>query len=162
MNPNVQDPLPPPPKQGKSGVVNRNTGFSEPLSEDRNTTLPHPSADTSSNAVLESDDLPLSRTMSRTRRSFLSHRSKSNKGTVINPKDMYSNVQYADSGKGTKASAELSRDLGPLEDRAVDGNEDEQGRDSGVAMGNGEREEQGYREGERKKGLLRKLSLYKP
>ena len=36
--------------------VPRNTGFPEPLSRDRNTTLPHPDADQSPNACITQED----------------------------------------------------------------------------------------------------------
>jgi len=53
----------------RDSVAKQNTGFPEPLSADRNTTLHHPDADTSNNAAIEAKDVPLERTHSR--RSFL-------------------------------------------------------------------------------------------
>ncbi|PSS18356.1 hypothetical protein M430DRAFT_34930 [Amorphotheca resinae ATCC 22711] len=52
MNPNVQNP----PSAKEVKVLNRYTGFREPLSKDRNTTLPHPEADTSENASIDALD----------------------------------------------------------------------------------------------------------
>lgn len=49
----------------------RDTGFPEPLSGDRNTTLPHPDADLSPNACICQEDVDPARAMRRHRRSFL-------------------------------------------------------------------------------------------
>ncbi|OHE99150.1 hypothetical protein CORC01_05643 [Colletotrichum orchidophilum] len=53
----------------KSQASLRDTGFPEPFNGERNTTLPHPDANLSPNAVISQEDLSGNR--SRTRRSFL-------------------------------------------------------------------------------------------
>lgn len=97
------------PDQEFNGI--RYTGFPEPLSHgkscphppckhptnippDRNTTLPHPDADLSPDACIESFDLP-SRSSSRFRFSSSSRR-VSSKG-FIDPKKVYKNILYVDS-----------------------------------------------------------------
>ncbi|OBT69303.1 hypothetical protein VE03_01946 [Pseudogymnoascus sp. 23342-1-I1] len=80
------------PDQEFNGI--RYTGFPEPLSLHRNTTLPHPDANLSPDACIESFDLPLARSSSRLR--FSSSRRVSSKG-FIDPKQVYENVLYVDS-----------------------------------------------------------------
>jgi len=172
-------------------VLNKNTGFPEPLSPDRNTTLPHPDADTSPNASIEAPDTAdLTRPHSRT--SFLHRRQKSSKGSFgrgggsvtsfgsfasgdMKESGLYDNIQYADGtheGKNGRA-LDAGRDSGvamePVgeENRSVNGT----AQTNGVKNMNGDgeaevklvenRDEQGYLEGERKKGVLRKLNLHK-
>ncbi|KAK1506345.1 hypothetical protein CTAM01_03680 [Colletotrichum tamarilloi] len=53
----------------KSQASLRDTGFPEPFNGERNTTLPHPDANLSPNAVISQEDLAGNR--ARTRRSFL-------------------------------------------------------------------------------------------
>ncbi|KAH6899682.1 hypothetical protein B0T10DRAFT_554265 [Thelonectria olida] len=49
----------------------RDTGFPEPFNDVRNTTLPHPDADTSGNACISQEDIDPTRALSRSHRSFL-------------------------------------------------------------------------------------------
>ncbi|KFY26460.1 hypothetical protein V491_01298 [Pseudogymnoascus sp. VKM F-3775] len=79
------------PDQEFNGI--RYTGFPEPLSLQRNTTLPHPDANLSPNACIESSDIPLARSSSRLR--FSSSRRVSSKG-FIDPNQVYENIRYID------------------------------------------------------------------
>ncbi|KFY50351.1 hypothetical protein V496_09391 [Pseudogymnoascus sp. VKM F-4515 (FW-2607)] len=96
------------PDQEFNGI--RYTGFPEPLSLDRNTTLPHPDADLSPDACIESFDPP-SRSSSRFR--FSSSRRVSSKG-FIDPKKVYKNTLYVDSTTtvGAKPGSSSSKDSG--------------------------------------------------
>jgi len=86
MNASVQDP---PQAEAQRGAHKQYTGFPEPLSPDRNTTLPHPDADTSGNAAIGADDVPLTRTHSRIRSMSSLHRHNrsvsTNSGIVSSP-----------------------------------------------------------------------------
>jgi len=146
-------------------AVKRDTGFPEPFSPDRNTTLPHPEADTSPNATIEGPDIALERGNSR--RSFGRHAKMKNSGKIpLAERDMpYDNIQYSDG-----SSVKNLTDNEPLSPTSTTGgmttsseSEDMQrgSGDSGVFINKDERDEQGYREGERKKGVLRKLGLHK-
>ncbi|KAI5462597.1 hypothetical protein BGZ63DRAFT_423841 [Mariannaea sp. PMI_226] len=82
----------------------RDTGFPEPLSGDRNTTLPHPDADTSGNACISQEDISPSRALARSHRSFLKKRRPTlNHGTISPQAEaLYSifslvNTEYTDS-----------------------------------------------------------------
>lgn len=58
---------------------------------DRNTTLPHPDADTSPNACISQDDISISRVLSRQRRSFLAkHKRITSHGIITPDMQMYS------------------------------------------------------------------------
>ncbi|KAM3551656.1 hypothetical protein MY1884_007610 [Beauveria asiatica] len=59
----------------------RDTGFPEPFSSMRNTTLPHPDADLSPNACIGQDDVHADLVMRRSTLPFL-HRSKKHKKTL--------------------------------------------------------------------------------
>ncbi|KAM3520507.1 hypothetical protein NHJ13051_006810 [Beauveria bassiana] len=59
----------------------RDTGFPEPFSSRRNTTLPHPDADLSPNACIGQDDVHADLVMRRSTLPFL-HRSKKHKKTL--------------------------------------------------------------------------------
>ncbi|CAI4215113.1 unnamed protein product [Parascedosporium putredinis] len=59
-----------------SAKFRRDTGFPEPFCGDRNTTLPHPEANLSPDATLEAGDIDASRTLHRTKRSFLAKKQK--------------------------------------------------------------------------------------
>ncbi|KAM3511207.1 hypothetical protein MY11210_005143 [Beauveria gryllotalpidicola] len=59
----------------------RDTGFPEPFSSMRNTTLPHPDADVSPNACIGQDDVHADLVMKRSTLPFL-HRSKKHKKTL--------------------------------------------------------------------------------
>lgn len=145
MNANVQDP---PRKEVNSR--NRDTGFPEPLSNDRNTTLPHPDADTSPNATMEAPDLNLVRT--RSRRSFLhgrhSHSRKNSKfdsGVSLgSTAGLYDNVQYADGSTEDRSAKEIEKEVKARDD-LVDA-------PASTSLIN---------EGEKKKGVLKKLNLHR-
>jgi len=150
---------------------NKDTGFPEPLSEDRNTTLPHPEADTTPNATIEAPDIALSRTRSRHSIHLpgRGHSRKSSKigngtmstlgspnGSVMDVSggmgSLYGNIEYAD-GTKERGSADGVGGEGRKE-----GGEDNLGLDG---IDGQKRDEQGYKDGERKKGVLRKLQLHK-
>jgi hypothetical protein len=154
-------------------VLNKNTGFPEPLSPgmpysrnemqkltsaDRNTTLPHPDADTSPNATIEAPDVDLARTQSRS--SFLHRRHQSkvsfSKG-YIKDSGLYDNIQYADGTQEARNTRALEA-KSPKRGNSVDPLAQENGGVDGVLE---TRDGQGYIEGERKKGVLRKLNLHK-
>ncbi|KAL5322191.1 hypothetical protein ACEPPN_010161 [Leptodophora sp. 'Broadleaf-Isolate-01'] len=146
MNNHIQDP----PAQERNSL-GKDTGFPEPLSEDRNTTLPHPEADTSPNATIEAPDIDMTRTHSR--RSFLSRHSSHQKNSSFHPKDLeksglYDNIQYADGSREEKSMKEL------------------QGEDSGKGSSDGsslngsfDKDGRRYSDGERKRGLFAKLGF---
>jgi hypothetical protein len=168
MPTNVQD-LP----TKEINALNKNTGFPEPLSPgmprlqqgmqrltftDRNTTLPHPDADTSPNASIEAPDVDLARTHSRNSFLHRRHHSKNSFGKLdMKDSGLYDNIQYAD---GTRETANT---------RALDANSSTRGNSvdppsqaNGDILGDVQnRDEQGYTDGERKKGVLRKLQLHK-
>ncbi|KFY08897.1 hypothetical protein V492_05811 [Pseudogymnoascus sp. VKM F-4246] len=107
------------PDQEFNGI--RFTGFPEPLSlgkspkvpfhnaqltpPERNTTLPHPDANLSPDACIESSDIPLARSHSRLR--FSSNRRVSSKG-FIDPNQVYENIHYVDSTVGPKPGSSSS------------------------------------------------------
>ncbi|KAI6710567.1 hypothetical protein JHW43_006897 [Diplocarpon mali] len=103
---NVQDP------RGERTLSGKGTGFPEPLSEDRNTTLPHPDADTSLNATIEAHEGESNKAYSR--RSFLAikYRSRNSSFTDIDPmkSGLYDNIDYADGTKGEKGLKEFHHD----------------------------------------------------
>jgi hypothetical protein len=159
-------------------------------SPDRNTTLRHPSADTSPGACIESSDVPLSRTHSRvsSRHSFGfgHHRQKSYRYNA--PIDMGS-VNTAVAGAGGRTSVEsidevmdggsattgkssveggMAADTMNAVPNGVEkgwqGNQEGVGRDSSsldLEKTRIQTDEQGYKTGQRKKGVLRKLHLHK-
>ncbi|RDA87175.1 hypothetical protein CP532_4289 [Ophiocordyceps camponoti-leonardi (nom. inval.)] len=63
----------------KSNHQRRETGFPEPLDEDRNTTLPHPDADLSPGACISQEEVAIDRALKRHRLSFL-HKHRKNTG----------------------------------------------------------------------------------
>jgi len=151
----IQDP---PSKE--VNVLNKNTGFPEPLSPDRNTTLPHPDADTSPNATIEAPDDDLTRTSSH--RSFLHGRHHSQNKASISKGDLkesglYDNIQYVDRSR-EDMSVKATGGGALKKDNAADPLTRENEELDEVSE---TRDEQGYREGERKKGVLRKLNLHK-
>ncbi|KAI9048363.1 hypothetical protein LZ554_007199 [Drepanopeziza brunnea f. sp. 'monogermtubi'] len=103
MHNHVQDPPAREPNSRRKG-----TGFPEPLSEDRNTTLPHPDADTSPNATIESTDVVHRHT--HIPRSFLHHGGHRSQSSVFTRKNtpgsgLYNAMEYAEGNpeeKGTK------------------------------------------------------------
>ncbi|GKT60594.1 hypothetical protein ColTof4_00720 [Colletotrichum tofieldiae] len=69
----------------KSQASLRDTGFPEPFNGERNTTLPHPDANLSPNAVISQEDISGQRVMARTRRSFLQKHKRTISHGVITP-----------------------------------------------------------------------------
>ncbi|KAH7412396.1 hypothetical protein BKA64DRAFT_327914 [Cadophora sp. MPI-SDFR-AT-0126] len=142
MNNNIQDP-----PAAERNSLGKDTGFPEPLSEDRNTTLPHPEADTSPNASIEAPDVDLSRT--HTRRSFLGRHSSHQKASNFHPKDLeksglYDNIEYTDGSREEKHQGEESG-KGSSDGSSLDGSSEKGGRR--------------YSGGERKRGLFAKLGF---
>lgn len=124
---------------------------------DRNTTLPHPDADTSKNACLESADVPLSRTSSRL--SFRGHRTKSsqhklsrNASLVHDPAEMYKGIEYVDGGK-VKAD-DLPRDSGVDIGRPASATAK---KDDAASVSSSEEDGEGGRR--KKRGLRERLHL---
>lgn len=144
-------------------VLSKNTGFPEPLSPYRNTTLPHPSADTSPSASIESADVSITRTHSRHSSFHLPrigssrHRPRASvSGPLID--SLQDRIQHTDEGKekGVGELAEGNMNGAVLDAEKVE--ETENHRLDRIER----RDEQGYGEGhERKKGILRKLQLHK-
>ncbi|KAI9900169.1 hypothetical protein N3K66_004431 [Trichothecium roseum] len=64
-------PTPTTVRSTRSRREDRDTGFPEPFNGARNTTLPHPDADLSPNAVITSDDLSVDHAMRHRRLSFI-------------------------------------------------------------------------------------------
>lgn len=63
---------------------------------DRNTTLPHPDADTSPNACISQDDISVTRVMSRHRRSFLAkHKRITSHGIITPDMQMYNETNVS-------------------------------------------------------------------
>jgi len=152
MNANIQEP----PFEAGSAPKSH-TGFPEPLSPDRNTTLPHPDADTSENATIEGPDIALTRTHSR--RLFPSRHNgqKGYKGQAsVSDVGLYDNIKYADGSKENKSRKAIEKDAehrdGITDPPALDGRQSREWN---------ERDGQEHREGQRKKGVLRKLALHK-
>ncbi|KAM3086968.1 hypothetical protein ACMFMG_001080 [Clarireedia jacksonii] len=149
MSTNIQES----PKQTRSS--NKDTGFPEPLCHDRNTTLRHPEADTSANATIESTDFDLHRTRSRI--SMLRHHHKHKGSTLTVPS--YDNIQYADGTHEVRDFAMIPREAGKRDDLADPPTGAPKTVEEYVEME--DRDEQGYRTGERKKGVLRRMNLHK-
>lgn len=158
MNNHIQDP-----PSAERNSLGKDTGFPEPLSEgqstciracsiidiriDRNTTLPHPDADTSPNASIEAPDVDLART--HTRRSFLGRHSSHQKASSFNPKDLeksglYDSIEYADGSREERHQGEESG-KGSSDGSSLDGSYEKGGRR--------------FSDGERKKGILAKLGF---
>jgi hypothetical protein len=144
---------------------------------DANTTLRHPDADTSQNASIEEKDISLSKTHSRHSSFQFAHSFSSRHKTtlsrgIIDPTTLdglYDNVQYADGTKERKSVEELTREAKAENGNGVMGAVAEapsavrMGEMEGQRMENGEkgRDSQEHLEGERKRGMLRKLHLHK-
>lgn len=148
---------------------------------DRNTTLPHPEADMGPNPVIESADIVHAR--SHSIRSSISHKRfhhtrKSSQVTKDPMEGLYDNIQYedgsvetdppkVDAARGTPSQEfddeELELRAGAEETRSVMGesNDEHHSQEDSQLTVEELRDEQGYREGERKKGVLRKLGLHK-
>ncbi|KAB8288488.1 hypothetical protein EYC80_010153 [Monilinia laxa] len=146
MNANMQEPL-----GMERNSMGKDTGFPEPLSHDRNTTLPHPEADTSPYATLESSEFDLYRSHSRLsiRRLHSKH-----KGSHLNI-PLYENMGQADGSHGGSEMKLVEKDVEQQGDLADPPKTVEEFVDME------DRDDQGYRPGERKKGVLRKLTLHK-
>merc|ERR1711964_691753 len=132
---------------GGGNSLGKDTGFPEPLSEDRNTTLPHPEADTSPNASIEAPDVDLART--NTRRSFLGRHSSHQKASSFHPKDLeksglYDSIEYADGSREERHQCEESG-KGSSDGSSLDGSYEKGGRK--------------FSDVERKKGILAKLGF---
>jgi len=152
-------------------------------STDRNTTLAHPDANTGPNATIEGPDIALERRNSR--RGFGKYGRLVSSGKIpLAEREVrvpHDNIQYADTSSLKSMSAfryfqEILTEVevGPIDKetlsptltsetigRASSSGESKTDGDSGVFMNKEEIDEQGYREGERKKGVLRKLGLHK-
>jgi len=156
-----------PPKQESSGLLNTDTGFPEPLSPYRNTTLRHPSADTSPNACLESSDISTQRPRSGhssiplPRIGSSRHRPKGALAsgslglmTLISPIDstdgLYDDMQYTNGTKEPTSVEELTREQ-------MDGTEGLDGVKEEEPAGG----EHGYQQEGKKKGMFRKFHLHK-
>jgi len=160
MSQNIQEPSP------QSPVTSRFTGFREPFSSDRNTTLAHPDANTGPNATIEGPDIALERRNSR--RGFGKYGRLVSSGKIpLAEREVrvsHDNIQYADT---SSLKSPIDKEtLSPILTRETIGRASSSGEsktdgDSGVFMNKDEIDEQGYREGERKKGVLRKLGLHK-
>lgn len=133
MNANMQEPT-----GMERNYSGRDTGFPEPLSHERNTTLRHPEADTSPFATLESTELDIHRSHSRLslRRLHSKH-----KGSLLSI-PLHEEVEYTDETE--KDAKQTDSDKTAEEYSEMEGKDD-----------------QGYRSGERKKGMLQKLSLHR-
>jgi len=166
MNKGIKAAVQKPPKQETGGLLNKNTGFPEPLSHHSNTTLPHPSADTSPNACIESADVPISRTHTR-HSSFQLPRIGSGRpkakgplaSGLISPTDgLPDGIPWVDGSTEQKGLEELTLGATAATGQHYGEGHEEESEDQRAER---ERDEQGHREGERKKGLLRKLHLHK-
>ncbi|KAF7861366.1 hypothetical protein EAF04_007931 [Stromatinia cepivora] len=137
MNANMQEPM-----GMERNYSGRDTGFPEPLCHDRNTTLRHPEADTSPYATLESTELDIHRSHSRLslRRLHSKH-----KGSFLSV-PLHEEVEYTDETEKDDVKQNDLADPDKTEEEYVE----MEGKD-----------DQGYRSGERKKGMLQKLSLHR-
>ncbi|RCI12832.1 hypothetical protein L249_0978 [Ophiocordyceps polyrhachis-furcata BCC 54312] len=123
----------------KSHHQRRETGFPEPLDEDRNTTLPHPDADRSPGACISQDEVAIDRALKRHRLSFLHKHRKNNQTSVRHQPDVLDSslslsATVPDAGpKNTKvqvptrstSSLHLSREGGGSERSPRDGGGDD-------------------------------------
>ncbi|KAE8442339.1 hypothetical protein EG329_003472 [Mollisiaceae sp. DMI_Dod_QoI] len=138
MHASVQEPV-----EKEAVTPNKSrTGFPEPFNEDRNTTLPHPDADTSPNATIEAPDFDLTRTHSRSSFLHRKHNAHHLWGRHESLEKLYDNITYADDNASADhreghSSTEQSNEGDVVGDR--DTNED----------------------GERKHGILKKLISHK-
>lgn len=165
----------------KSPSTSRNTGFPEPLNEDRNTTLPHPEADTSPGATIEGPD-PVKASRNRSFRGSRGSRNdsktsshlteelyRSRSGSSVIASDtgvlerLYDDIRYEDGTvekNGPRASTEGQEGVeiatppssnGSLKDEGVGGLEDGDRPESRASSGTPERK--------KKKGILRRSWL---
>ncbi|TDZ26246.1 hypothetical protein C8034_v010727 [Colletotrichum sidae] len=152
----TNSPQSPSTKSTRSSTSFRDTGFPEPFNGDRNTTLPHPDADLSPNAVISQDDLNSNRAMARTRRSFLQKHRRTISHGVITPQmaAMYS--------QATDSTAALDHDapFGASQSSLPTGRISKDGSDSVLSHNGGELSPVTSEQG-RKAGLLKKLGWRK-
>ncbi|KAJ4413937.1 hypothetical protein N0V82_008242 [Gnomoniopsis sp. IMI 355080] len=89
----------------------RDTGFPEGFCGNRNTSLPHPDADTSPNASITQEDIAVSRVMSRHRRSFLAKSKRTISHGLITPEmeQMYSDVAVTSDSDASPVLAQDAR-----------------------------------------------------
>lgn len=148
---------------------------------DRNTTLPHPDADTGPNPVIESAELVHAR--SHSIRNSISHKrfhhSRKGSGAAKDPmEELDGDIQYEDGGSVVLGASNFEAARGTPTEESEDEKQEPQVETRTVSVMGGEdagahekedgeltieelRDEQGYREGERKKGVLRKIGLHK-
>jgi len=180
----------------------RDTGFPEPFnngrratrerkmekadvvvtSAERNTTLPHPDADTGPNPVIEAPDFNLSRTHSRRSigpkqyHTFRNPLGSSRRSSRLSPgaltgdglAGLYDNIEYEGGTRETRSKSEIERDVESREGLvSQDLKRERKPNDSGIDMningnGFGERkiEHAGFKIAE-KKGVLKKFGLKK-
>jgi len=135
-------------------TAGKGTGFPEPFSEDRNTTLPHPDADTSKNATLEAEDVPPRRSRSRHLSFFGRHHSHHSRHKSNAEEDCVAPEHTATNGtEGEHHTTVAGKDV----EDVINGSAVEKPLQNGAVN----RDDQGYRDGERKKGLLHKANLHK-
>ncbi|ESZ94079.1 hypothetical protein SBOR_5555 [Sclerotinia borealis F-4128] len=146
MSAHMQEPL-----GAERNSLGKDTGFPEPLSHDRNTTLPHPEADTSPYATLESTELDLYRSHSRLSLKRLHSKHKGSNLSV----PLHDNIQYSD---GTHEHGDLKtieKDVEKRDDLVDPPKTVEEYVEIEDV------DDQGYKPGERKRGVFRKLNLHK-
>ncbi|KFX96044.1 hypothetical protein O988_05514 [Pseudogymnoascus sp. VKM F-3808] len=85
----------------------RYTGFREPFSTDRNTTLPHPSADISPQASLEASDITIERSILRLLKYSRKRSYSSKQKGFLNLGNKYNDMQDADDLRKTKDGARV-------------------------------------------------------
>ncbi len=151
-------------------------------SEERNTTLPHPDADTGPNPVIEAPDFNLSRIHSRRSIGGKQHHifrhplggsrrsSRLGPGALIGDDlaGFYSNIEYEDGTRETKSKSEIEREVESKESLvSQDLKRERKPNDSGIDIningnGFGEKkiEDAGFNIAD-KKGVLKKFGLKK-
>ncbi|RFU32994.1 hypothetical protein B7463_g3354, partial [Scytalidium lignicola] len=99
----------PPPPQLKQTTSRKDTGFPEPLSKDRNTTLPHPNADTSEDAYIEAHEIVVNHAQNRHHiLPFQHHHKNSDQGEI--PSSLYNSIIAAESSNEDKRSRGLAQE----------------------------------------------------
>ncbi|KAF7898056.1 hypothetical protein BTUL_0026g00780 [Botrytis tulipae] len=146
MNANMQEPL-----GMERNSLGKDTGFPEPLSHDRNTTLPHPEADTSPFATLESTEVDIYRSHSRLSIRRLHSRHKGSHLSV----PLYESNEYTNGNHVHGDMKTIEKDVEKQNDLV----DPPKTVEEFVEME--DRDDQGYRPGDRRKGVLRKLNLHK-
>ncbi|RFU25061.1 hypothetical protein B7463_g11277, partial [Scytalidium lignicola] len=98
------------PPQLKQTTSRKGTGFPEPLSKDRNTTLPHSKADTSEDACIEAHDIVVNHTQHRHHiLPFQHHPKNSDQGEM--PSGLYDSIIAAKSSNEDKRSRGLAQEV---------------------------------------------------